>query len=259
MTATASAPISAACAASRLVSAVVCAPQWTISRPRSAARKTTAARSRSAVESRIPSPVVPQAKRPSAPRSTRKRTIGQIASSSIAAPPPVSGVTAATIRGGRSGMAGRVAAFPLWPRRRRARLPAKMAVAPLDLATIRRAPKVLLHDHLDGGLRPATLIELADEIGYTGLPTTDPGELASWFKPPPGDGGRSLVRDLEAFTHTVAVMQTADAIERIAAESVEDLAADGILYPHVRFAPEQHLREGLTLDEVVDAAVVGVQ
>src|SRR3990172_4986667 len=217
MTATASAPISAACAASRLVSAVVCAPQWTISRPRSAARKTTAARSRSAVESRIPSPVVPQAKRPSAPRSSRKRTIGQIAPSSIAAPSAVSGVTAATIRGGRSGIAGRVAAFPLWPRRRRARLPAKMAVAPLDLATIRRAPKALLHDHLDGGLRPATLIELADEIGYPrpappahlegglrpatlieladeigypGLPTRDPGELATWFKPPPGAADR---------------------------------------------------------------------
>jgi adenosine deaminase len=134
-----------------------------------------------------------------------------------------------------------------------------MAAIPLDLSTIRRAPKVLLHEHLDGGLRPATLIELAAEIGYAGLPTTDPGELASWFKPPPGDGGRSLVRYLEAFTHTVAVMQTAEAIERIAAESVEDLAADGIVYAEVRFAPEQHLREGLTLDEVVDAAVAGVQ
>jgi adenosine deaminase len=134
-----------------------------------------------------------------------------------------------------------------------------MAVPLLDLATIRRAPKVLLHEHLDGGLRPSTLIELAGEIGYGGLPTHDPGELATWFKPAPGDEGRSLDRYLEAFDHTLAVMQRADAIERVAAESVEDLAADGIVYAEVRFAPEQHLREGLTLDEVVEAAVAGVR
>src|SRR3989304_5275160 len=211
MTATASAPTSAACAASSTVSAVDWAPPWTMSMPRTAARKTTAARLRSSDDSRIPSPVVPQTKAPSPPCSSPKRIRGQ-----MAPPPPA-------------------------------------------LSPIRPAPKVLPREHLDGGLRPATLIELAAEIGYAGLPTTDPGELASWFKPPPGDGGRSLVRYLEAFTHTVAVMQTADAIERIAAESVEDLAADGIVYAEVRFAPEQHLREGLTLDEVVDAAVVGVQ
>jgi len=133
-----------------------------------------------------------------------------------------------------------------------------MPPARLDLATIRRAPKVLLHEHLDGGLRPATLIELADEIGYTALPTRDPGELATWFKPAPGEGGRSLVRYLEAFDHTVAVMQNAAAIERVAVESVEDLAADGVVYAEVRFAPEQHLRQGLTLDEVVEAAAAGV-
>jgi len=129
----------------------------------------------------------------------------------------------------------------------------------LDLATIRRAPKVLLHEHLDGGLRPSTLIELADEIGYTALPTRDPEELAAWFKPVPGEGGRSLVRYLQAFDHTVAVMQTAANIERVAAEEVEDLAADGIVYAEVRFAPEQHLREGLTLDQVVEAAAAGVR
>ncbi|HEY8771605.1 MAG TPA: adenosine deaminase [Candidatus Limnocylindria bacterium] len=134
-----------------------------------------------------------------------------------------------------------------------------MAAAALDLATIRRAPKVLLHEHLDGGLRPETLIELADEAGYGALPTRDPGELAAWFKPAPGEGGRSLVRYLEAFDHTVAVMQTAAAIERVAAEEVEDLANDGIVYAEVRFAPEQHLREGLSLDQVVEAAAAGVR
>jgi adenosine deaminase len=134
-----------------------------------------------------------------------------------------------------------------------------MAVAPLELATIRRAPKALLHDHLDGGLRPSSLIELAREIGYPGLPTQDPGELATWFKPAPGTAGRSLMRYLEAFDHTIAVMQRADAIERVAAEAVEDFAADGIVFAELRFAPEQHLREGLTLDEVVEAAVAGVR
>jgi len=133
-----------------------------------------------------------------------------------------------------------------------------MAPIVLDHATIRRAPKVLLHEHLDGGLRPSTLIELADEIGYAALPTQDAPELAAWFKPAPGEGGRSLVRYLEAFDHTVAVMQTAAAIERVAAEEVEDLAADGVVYAEVRFAPEQHLREGLTLDQVVEAAAAGV-
>ncbi len=134
-----------------------------------------------------------------------------------------------------------------------------MAAAALDLATIRSAPKVLLHEHLDGGLRPSTLIELADEIGYEGLPTRDAVELATWFKPAPGTADRSLVRYLEAFDHTTAVMQSAAAIERVAAESVEDLAVDGIVYAEVRFAPEQHLRGGLTLDQVVDAAVAGVR
>ncbi len=134
-----------------------------------------------------------------------------------------------------------------------------MAPITLDHATIHRAPKVLLHEHLDGGLRPSTLIELANEIGYTALPTRDADELAGWFKPATGEGGRSLVRYLEAFDHTVAVMQTAAAIERVAAEEVEDLAADGVVYAEVRFAPEQHLREGLSLDDVVEAAAAGVR
>jgi len=131
--------------------------------------------------------------------------------------------------------------------------------ATLDGETIRRAPKAVLHDHLDGGLRPATLIELAREAGYTGLPTLDPDELGSWFKPRPGDRDRSLERFLEGFGHTVAVMQSEDALERVAAECAEDLADDGIVYAEVRFAPELHLQQGLTLDEVVEAVVAGLR
>jgi adenosine deaminase len=127
----------------------------------------------------------------------------------------------------------------------------------LDLETIRRAPKVLLHDHLDGGLRPATVIELASEIGYAGLPTTDPAELAAWFTR--GADRKSLELYLEGFRHTVAVMQTRDAIERVAAECVEDLAADGIVYAEVRMAPELLTDGGLTLDEATEAMLAGLR
>jgi adenosine deaminase len=120
---------------------------------------------------------------------------------------------------------------------------------------IRRAPKVLLHDHLDGGLRPATVIELAQETGYGGLPTTDEAELAAWFTA--GAARQDLVLYLETFAHTVGVMQTKDALIRVAAECAEDLAADGVVYAEVRFAPELHLEAGLTLDEVVDAVQEG--
>jgi adenosine deaminase len=121
---------------------------------------------------------------------------------------------------------------------------------------IRRAPKVALHDHLDGGLRPATVVELAEAAGYAGsLPTTDPAALGTWFRDAADSG--SLVRYLETFDHTVAVMQSADALRRVAAEAVEDLAADGVVYAELRYAPEQHLRGGLSLDEVVEAVNAG--
>ena len=120
---------------------------------------------------------------------------------------------------------------------------------------IRRQPKVLLHDHLDGGLRPATVVELADAVGHPALPTTDAAELGRWFVESADSG--SLVRYLETFDHTVAVMQTAAALHRVAAEAAADLAADGVVYAEVRFAPEQHLRAGLSLDEVVEAVVDG--
>jgi len=120
---------------------------------------------------------------------------------------------------------------------------------------IRRAPKVLLHDHLDGGLRPATIAELADAHGYTGLPETEPEALGRWFRDASDSG--SLERYLETFTHTVAVMQTEDALYRVARECAEDLAADGVVYAEVRYAPEQHLAEGLALEQVVEAVNAG--
>ena len=123
------------------------------------------------------------------------------------------------------------------------------------LDEIRRAPKVLLHDHLDGGLRPATIIELAAEQGHHGLPTTDVDDLARWFTR--GASRNDLVLYLETFAHTVGVMQTRDALVRVARECAEDLADDGIVYAEVRFAPELHIEQGLTLDEVVDAALEG--
>ncbi|MEU6479477.1 adenosine deaminase [Streptomyces sp. NPDC047017] len=120
---------------------------------------------------------------------------------------------------------------------------------------IRRAPKVLLHDHLDGGLRPATVVELARACGYDRLPDTDPEKLGLWFREAADSG--SLERYLETFSHTVAVMQTRDALVRVARECAEDLAADGVVYAEVRYAPEQHLEGGLSLQEVVEAVNEG--
>ena len=124
-------------------------------------------------------------------------------------------------------------------------------------AQVRRAPKVLLHDHLDGGVRPATVIDLARESGYDGLPTTDPDDLAAWFTA--GAARGDLVLYLEGFDHTVGVMQTPEALERVAAECAEDLADDGVVYAEIRFAPEQHLEAGLTLDQVVEAVLAGLR
>ncbi|MCU1496006.1 MAG: Adenine deaminase [Acidimicrobiaceae bacterium] len=132
-----------------------------------------------------------------------------------------------------------------------------MQDAPPTLEQIRRAPKVLLHDHLDGGLRPRTVVELAAEHGYEGLPSNDAGELERWFvtdRP-----RRDLVRYLEGFTHTVGVMQTKDALARVATECVEDLAADGVVYAEVRFAPELHTDASLELDEVVETTLMGFE
>ncbi|MYE57681.1 MAG: adenosine deaminase [Acidimicrobiaceae bacterium] len=126
---------------------------------------------------------------------------------------------------------------------------------PPTLERIRRAPKVVLHDHLDGGLRASTIVELASETGYRNLPTTDPEQLAAWMRR--GANRKDLTLYLETFAHTVGVMQTADAICRVARECAEDLAADGVVYAEVRFAPELHTERGLTLDDAIEAVLEG--
>ncbi|GAB3074714.1 adenosine deaminase [Intrasporangium mesophilum] len=122
---------------------------------------------------------------------------------------------------------------------------------------IRQAPKVLLHDHLDGGLRPQTIIELADECGYDALPAHDAASLGAWFRESADSG--SLPRYLETFDHTLAVMQTREGLYRVASECAQDLAADGVAYAESRYAPEQHLTRGLTLEGVVEAVSAGLR
>jgi adenosine deaminase len=126
---------------------------------------------------------------------------------------------------------------------------------PVAADTILAAPKVLLHDHLDGGLRPATVIDLAGQTGYAELPTTDPTTLGEWFGEAADSG--SLERYLETFAHTVGVMQTRESLVRVAAECAADLAADGVVYAEVRFAPELHVEHGLSLKQVVEAVLAG--
>jgi len=127
-------------------------------------------------------------------------------------------------------------------------------MAAISTADIVKAPKALLHDHLDGGLRPETIVELADDVGHP-LPETDPEALGRWFTAAADSG--SLERYLETFAHTVAVMQTEAGLHRVARECALDLAADGVVYAEVRYAPEQHLERGLSLEQVVEAVHAG--
>jgi adenosine deaminase len=124
-----------------------------------------------------------------------------------------------------------------------------------DGTDIRSLPKISLHDHLDGGLRPQTLIELADEIGLE-LPASEEESLATWFSDQSNSG--SLVEYLTTFDLTTAVMQTSAGLARVAREFVHDLSADGVIYGEVRWAPEQHLTRGLTLDEAVESVQAGL-
>lgn len=130
--------------------------------------------------------------------------------------------------------------------------------APLTYDTVRQAPKALLHDHLDGGLRVSTVLDLADHCGWTpNLPTTDPDQLQNWFTA--GAASKDLLAYLATFEHTLAVMQRPDHIERVAYEAVVDLAADGVVYAELRFAPELHQQRDMALEAVVEAVAAGVR
>lgn len=127
----------------------------------------------------------------------------------------------------------------------------------MDGTVLKTLPKVLLHEHLDGVLRPQTVIELAKAANYSQLPTEDPSELARWFHRGANQG--SLPKYLEGFAHTIAVMQTEQALERVAYEQVEDLSNDGVVYFETRFAPLFHTQKGLTHQQVVSAVLRGLQ
>src|SRR5687768_1870322 len=121
---------------------------------------------------------------------------------------------------------------------------------------LQRFPKVLLHEHLDGGLRPQTIIELTRETGYQNLPTTDAAQLAAWFQ---GNANRgSLPLYLQGFEHTTGLMQTEEALERVAYETLEDMKRDGVVYLETRFAPVLHTRKGLHLENVMRAVIRGL-
>jgi len=126
-----------------------------------------------------------------------------------------------------------------------------------DQQLLRSLPKVLLHEHLDGVLRPQTVIELAKDVGYSGLPTGDPDALAQWFFRGANQG--SLAKYLEGFAHTIAVMQTEEALQRVAYEQAEDLSRDGIVYFETRFAPVFHTQKGLTHQQIVSAVLKGLE
>jgi adenosine deaminase len=125
----------------------------------------------------------------------------------------------------------------------------------LDAEALQAFPKVSLHDHLDGGLRPQTIIELAADVGHV-LPADTPDDLGRWFAE--SANSASLIRYLKTFDQTIAVLQTAPSLHRVAAEFVADLASDGVIYGEARWAPEQHLRAGLTEPEAVEAVRDGL-
>ena len=127
----------------------------------------------------------------------------------------------------------------------------------LDKELLQSVPKVLLHEHLDGVLRPQSVIELARDARYANLPTADPQALAQWFHRGANQG--SLAKYLRGFIHTIAVMQTEEALECVAYEQAEDLSKDGVVYFETRFAPIFHTRKGLTHQQVVSAVLKGLE
>jgi len=122
---------------------------------------------------------------------------------------------------------------------------------------VKTIPKVLLHDHLDGGLRPQTIIELAKELKYNKLPAKDAVELGEWFHRGANKG--NLIEYLQGFEHTTAVMQTKEGLERVAYEMIEDMFSDGVVYVETRFAPVYHRMKGLYYEESVKAVLAGLE
>jgi adenosine deaminase len=125
-----------------------------------------------------------------------------------------------------------------------------------DQTLLKSLPKVLLHEHLDGVLRPETIVELAENAGYKDLPTKDREQLAKWFHQGANQG--SLAKYLEGFRHTIAVTQTEESLERVAYEQAEDLSRDGVVYYETRFAPLFHTKKGLSHQQVVAAVLKGM-
>lgn len=121
---------------------------------------------------------------------------------------------------------------------------------------IKEIPKAVLHDHLDGGLRVSTLIELAKQQGYEDLPSKDEVELKAWIQPKPN---QTLALNLEAWAHTIGVMQDKDSLYRVTMEALEDLYNDGVVYAELRFAPLVHCQKDLSPSDVVNAVVNGVK
>ena len=126
-----------------------------------------------------------------------------------------------------------------------------------DQQLLQNLPKVILHEHLDGVLRPQTVIDLAKQAKYANLPTDDPEALSEWFFQGANQG--SLAKYLEGFAHTIAVMQTEEALQRVAYEQAEDLSRDGVVYFETRFAPVFHTQKGLTHQQIVMAVLKGLE
>ena len=122
---------------------------------------------------------------------------------------------------------------------------------------LRSVPKVLLYDHLDGGLRPQTIVEIAKDVKYNRLPTKDAGELGKWFHRGANKG--NLVEYLQGFEHTCAVMQTKESLERVAYEMMEDMKNDGVCYVETRFAPVFHTSKGLYHEDIVSSVLNGLE
>jgi adenosine deaminase len=124
----------------------------------------------------------------------------------------------------------------------------------VDRELLRLLPKAELHCHLDGSLRPETMLELGRELGKP-MPASDPDSLRTFMHV---DDARHLEDYLERFAITLSVMQTESALERVAYELVEDAAADGVRYIEVRYSPVLNTREGLTLEQVLEAPLRGL-